>query len=461
MRRSGWRPVLVLLCAADVLVTLDGTVVTVALPAIEGDLGTSQADLQWVVTAYTLALGAFLLVGGRAGDLFGRRRMLIVGLIVFALASGAAGLAHTTGLLLSARAVQGLGAALAVPAALALLTTVYRQERERQRALGYMSAAMDLGMVAGLVLGGVITASIGWPWCFFLVVPIGLAAAALTPSALVESRDHTAPRLDLPGAALAAAGFGGLAFGISRIDQLGAKAIPVMVGALALLAGFVAVERRTTAPMVRLDIFRHRALAGANLAIITNAGGFGAMMFITTLYLQQVLGYSALGTGLAFVPLALSACVGGLTAPRIVAVLGARRTAGLSMATSGAAFVLLSRAPEDDGYQACLLPAFAVAGFTFAAAFVPLTAQGMTGVRDGETGLASGILQTSTHLGGAVVLTILATAVTTRSSAAEDAGHGAAKAFTSGLSLAFLIGAALLILGAGTAVRTLPETARS
>ncbi|TDD22177.1 MFS transporter [Kribbella turkmenica] len=446
MRLSEWRPALILLCAADVLVTLDGTIVTVALPAIERDLGTAQADLQWVVTAYTLTLGAFLLVGGRAGDLFGRRRILVVGLVVFALASGVAGLAHTTALLLSARAVQGLGAALAVPAALALLTATYRRERQRQRALGYLSAAMDLGMVAGLVLGGVLTATVGWPWCFFIVVPVGLLAAALAPTTLQESRDDDAPRLDVLGAILVATGFGTLALGISRAEQLGVAVVPVIAAAVALLGGFVVLERRTPAPMLRPAIFRHRALTGSNLALIANAGGFGGMMFLATLYLQQVLGFSALETGLAFVPLALSACAGGLAAPRIVAAAGPRRAAALSMVTSAAAFVLLSRTPEVDGYLTHLLPAFTIAGFSFAAAFVPLTSHGMSGVRDGERGLASGLLQTSTHLGGAIVLTALATTATS------------AAAFTAGSSTAFLIGATLLTLGALTAIRTLPRT---
>jgi MFS family permease len=340
-------PALVLLCAADVLVTLDGTVVTVGLPAIERDLETAQADLQWVVTAYTLTLGAFLLVGGRAGALFGRRRVLVVGLVVFALGSAVAGLAQTTGLLLSARTVQGLGAALAVPAALALLMTVYRQERERQQALGYLSAAMDVGMVAGLILGGVLTATVGWPWCFFVVVPIGLLAAGLAPKVLEESRDENAPRLDVLGAVLVAAGFGTLAFGIARFEQLGAATAPVLGGAVVLLAAFVAIERRTPAPMVRLSIFRHRALTGANLAIIANAGGFGGMLFIATLYLQQVLEF------LPWRPDSPSCrwhCRPA-TASRIVAWTGPRRAAGRSMAISAAAFVLLSRTPEDNAYH--------------------------------------------------------------------------------------------------------------
>jgi MFS family permease len=386
---------LAVLCAADLLVTLDGMVVTVALPAIERDLGASRHDLQWVVTAYTLTLGAFLLVGGRAGDLYGRRRMLVAGLLVFA---------------------------------------TLRQERERERALGLLSATLDVGMVAGLVLGGVLTASLGWPWCFFVVVPFGLAAAALVPSAVAESRDEQAPPLDIAGAA-------------------GAALVAV---ALALLASFVAVERRVCAPIVRLAVFRHGPLTGANLSIAANAGGFVGMTFMTTLYMQQVLGYSPLEAGLGFLPLALSACAGGLLAPRIVERAGPRRTATASLVVTAAAFLFLARVPDHDGYAAFLLPAFLLAGFTFATAFVPLTSQGMTGVREGERGLASGLFQTSTHLGGAFVLTVLATAAAARTGAALDDGEQAAAALTSGFGLAFLVAAGILALGAISAVRTLP-----
>jgi EmrB/QacA subfamily drug resistance transporter len=457
VRGSGWRSALALLCAADVLVTLDGTVVTVALPTIERDLQTSPAHLQWVVTAYTLTLGAFLLVGGRVGDLYGRRRTLVAGLVVFTLASGAAGFARTTELLLSARAVQGIGAALAIPAALALLMATYREERARERALGFMAATMDIGMVVGLVLGGVLTAAVGWPWCFFIVVPIGLAAAALAPVTLLESRDPDAPRLDLPGAVLAAGAFGGLAFGIAQLEHAAQLALPVIVAAVLLLATFVAVEHRSPAPMVRLAVFRHRPLTGANLAIAANAGCFGGLMFITTLYLQQVLGYSAFETGLSFVPLALSACAGGLAAPRMIAAAGSRRTAAGSMIVTATAFVLLSLASGQSRYATAVLPAFLIAGFTFAAAFVPLTAQGMTGVRDGEKGLASGLFQTSTHLGGAIVLTILASAVASRTGAVEHTGRPTPTALASGFALACLLAAALLTVGALTALWTLPR----
>jgi EmrB/QacA subfamily drug resistance transporter len=451
--------VLALLCAADLLVMLDGMVVTVALPAIERDLGTDHADLQWIVTTYTLTLGAFLLVGGRAGDLYGRRRTLVAGLLVFTLASLAAGLARSTGILLAARAVQGLGAALAVPAALALLAAAYRHQRERERALGVLSAALDVGMVAGLVLGGVLTASLGWPWCFFVVVPFGLAAAALAPAVLEESRDVSAPGLDIPGAVLCAAGCGLLVFGIARLERAGPVGLVFIAGGAVLLAAFFAVERRASAPIVRPAILRHRPLAGANLAVIANAGGFTGMTFMATLYMQQVLGFGALEAGLAFVPLAVTAAAGGFLAPLLVAFAGPRRTAAASLATTAATFLFLTRLPASDGYVPALLPAFVVAGFSFATAFVSLTSQGMTGVRDGERGAASGLFQTSTHLGGAFVLAILATAAAARTDAARDAGELAGAALTAGFAVAFAVAAAIVVLGAITALRMLPRTA--
>jgi EmrB/QacA subfamily drug resistance transporter len=447
---------LALLCAADLLVMLDGMIVTVALPAIERDLGTSRADLQWVITAYTLSLGSFLLIGGRAGDLYGRRRTLVLGLSVFALASLAAGLAGSTATLLAARAVQGFGAALAVPAALALLTAAYRQGRERDRAVGLLSTVLAVGMVAGLVLGGVLTASLGWPWCFFIIVPFGLAAAALAPAVLEESRDEQAQGLDVPGAVLCAAGCGLLVFGLVRVerDLVGATG-PLLASAL-LFAAFVAVERRARAPLVRLAVFRMRPLMGANLGVIANAGSFTGMTFMATLYMQEVLGYGALEAGLRFVPLALTAAAGGFAAPRIMARVGARRTAVVSLATTAAAFVFLARLPTEGGYVSVLLPAFVVAGFGFAGAFVALMSQGMTGVRQGEKGLASGLFHTSTHLGGAFVLAILATAATARTEAAREAGAVDASALTAGFTVAFLIAAAILVLGAVCAVRMLP-----
>lgn len=448
---------LALLCAADFLIAIDGMVVTVALPAIQREFGTAPEDLQWVVTAYTLSLGAFLLVGGRAADLYGRRRVLVVGLTVFALSSLAAGLAPSTGALLAARAVQGFGAALAIPAALALISASYRHERERERAVGLLATSITCGMGGGLVLGGMLTAWLGWPWCFFIVVPFGLAAAALAPAILEESRDTTGARLDVLGAALAAAGFGLVAYGVARVEQAGlAAALPGAAG-VALLAAFVAVERRTAAPMVRLGILRHRPLTGANLSCIAHGGTFGGMMFMTTLYMQQVLGFSAIETGLGFLPMVVAATIGGSVGPRVVARLGARRVAIGGHAATAVAFVWLTQLPLEDGYVPVLLPAFVITGFALANAFVALTTQGMTGVREGEKGLASGLYQTSMHLGGALVLAVLATAAAARTASALHGGEATAAALTTGFGFAFLIAAGILTLSALSAVLTLPE----
>jgi EmrB/QacA subfamily drug resistance transporter len=447
---------LALLCAADLLVAVDGMVVTVALPAIQRELGTAPEDLQWIVTAYTLSLGAFLLVGGRAADLYGRRRVLVVGLTVFALASLAAGLAPSTGALLAARAVQGIGAALAIPSALALISAGFRQERERERAVGLLATSITCGMGAGLVLGGLLTAWLGWPWCFFVVVPFGLAAAALGPAVLEESRDTDGGRLDVAGAVLAAAGFGLVAYGLAGVERGGAAAALPALGGVALLGAFVAVERRTAAPMVRLEILRHRPLTGANLSVVAHAGAFGGMMFMATLYMQRVLGFSAIEAGLGFLPMVAAATTGGLLGPRIVGRFGARRVATGGHVVTAAAFVLLAQVPLHDGYVRVLLPAFVVSGFGLACAYVALTTQGMTGVRDGEKGLASGLYQTSMHLGGAFVLALLATVAAARTAAALDGGNRAEEALTSGFALAFLVAAGILTLSAVTAVFTLP-----
>jgi hypothetical protein len=292
-------------------------------------------------------------------------------------------------------------------------------------------------------------------------VPFGLAAAALAPAALEESRDEDAPpRLDLAGAVLAAAGFGLLVLGLVRAEQAGVAgaAMPGAAGAL-LLVVFVAVEHRSTAPMVRLAVFRHRPLTGANLSVAANAGGFGGMTFMATLYMQGVLGFSALEAGLGFLPLALTAAAGGLAAPRVVERLGPRDAAAASLAVTGAAFLLLARVPPQDGYVGVLLPAFLIAGFSFATAFVALTAQGMTGVREGEKGLASGLFQTSTHLGGAMVLAVLATVAAGRTGGALDAGQADAAALTAGFEAAFLVAAGILAAGAAVAAGTLPRRA--
>jgi EmrB/QacA subfamily drug resistance transporter len=432
--RPDRRLVLALLCAADVLVMLDGMVVTVALPSIQRDLGFSAAGLQWVVSAYTLTLGSFLLVGGRAADLFGRRRLLATGMLVFTAGSLAAGLAPSAAVLLAARAMQGLGAALSVPAAMAVVAATFQEGFERHRAIGILSGVVDVGMVAGLVLGGLITAALGWPWVFFLVVAPGLGAAALMPAVLEESRDEAAPRrLDVTGSVLVAAGCALLVLGVVQTEHheiASAAVLGPLAGAATLLTAFAAVERRAASPVIRLGILRVRRLTGANLGIVANAGSFTGMMFLTTLYVQRELGLSAPETGLAFLPLALSAGAGGFAAPPLIERFGPHRVASAGLAITAAGFVALS---ESDRLLP-VLAVFAVAGATISNAFVALSGQGLAGVREGEHGRASGLFQTSTHLGGAITVALLATI-----------------AAAAGFSPAYLAGAAVALLGAAAA----------
>lgn len=443
LRRAGALPLAVLF-AAEFLVMLDGMVVSVALPAIQRDLAISTSNLQWVVTAYTVSLGAFLLVGGRAADRVGRRRMLTTGLALFAAASLAAAVARAPWLLLSARALAGLGAALALPAALGLLTASIPEGRRRDRALGYMSATIDVAMVTGAVLGGVITFALGWPWIFFLVGLAAAVALALTQVVIEDvPGEHRTQRLDVLGSALLATGIGVLILSLTNAEQDGPTAGSTLLaaaGAAALLAAFVAVERRASTPLLNLEWLRSRRLAGANLAIVTNAGAFVGVVVLGTLYMQRALGFSALETGLGFLPLAVSAGLGGPAAAPLIARFRPWRVVAVSQVVTAAMVVWIALASGSEGYWAGLLPAYAIAGFTFATAAVPLTAEATAEASSAEKGTASGLFQTSTHVGGAVVLAVLVVVFA-----------------ASGLETALLIAAAILAAGAVIAVALLRD----
>lgn len=432
--RARGLPVAVLF-AAEFLVMLDGMVVSVALPVIQRDLHISTSNLQWVVTAYTVTMGAFLLVGGRAADRLGRRRMLVTGLALFSSASLLAAVARAPWLLMSARALAGLGAALALPAALGLLIASTPEGRRRDRALGYMSASIDVAMVAGAVLGGLVTFALGWPWIFFLVGLAAAVALALTRS-VVDDRagERRNEGLDVLGSVLLAAGIGVLILSLTRAEQdgptAGATLLTVVLAAV-LLVAFVAVERRVEAPLLRLDWLRSRRLTGANLAIVCNAGAFVGVVVLGTLYMQEVLGLSALEAGLGFLPLAVSAGLGGPAAPRLIARFQAWRVVAASQLVTASMVLWLSLAPTDDGYWSALLPAYALAGFTFATAAVPLTAEATVEAPAADKGTASGLFQTSTHVGGAVVLAVLVVVFA-----------------AAGLETALLIDAAVLAAGA-------------
>ena len=461
------RLALAVLCTADVIVTLDAMVVSLALPSIGRELGFSDAGLQWVITAYTLMLGSFLLLGGRLADALGRRRTLLLGIGVFTAASLLGGLARAPAPLLAARALAGFGGALAIPAALALIAAVFPTGTERERALGWLSLAIDVGAVAGAVLGGLVVSALGWPWAFFLIVPFGLATLAAAPRAIDESRPRRPGQgLDVAGALLAAAGLAMLIVALSRaeVDGLVASAtLAAFAAALALLAGLAVVERRAAAPLLSPALLRRRRALAACLAVVANAGAFSGLLVISTLYMQRVLGFSALEAGLGLVPLAVSAGVGGPLAAPLLARHGVRRVVLASLLVTAAGLGALALTVRLASYAAALLPVFAVTGLTFATAAVPLMAEAVAGADESEQGAAAGLFQTFTHVGGgAVVLAVLVISAAARADAVRHGGASETAALICGYRLAFLLAAALLVGGAATVAALLsrPRPAR-
>jgi EmrB/QacA subfamily drug resistance transporter len=450
------RLALIVLCVADVLVALDGTVVSVALPSIQRDLHFSATGLQWVVTAYTVTLGSFLLLGGRIADAAGPRRTFVSGLAVFTAGSLVAGLARTPAVLVGARAVAGLGAALAIPAALALIAAGFRDGQERTRALGLVSAGIDVGMALGAVLGGVVTTALGWPWAFLLAVPLGAATVAVAPRVLDEQRPRRPERIDPLGAIMVATGVGSLIYGLTAAEARGvadARTLAPIVLAAAVLAGFAHRERERGA------VAGGRRALAADVAIVANAGAFGGVLVLSTLHMQRVLGFSALEAGLGFVPLVLSAGAGGPAAARLVARFGTRGVVAASFVITAGAALWLAGAPVGTGYAAALLPAFAVGGFTFATAAVPLTAEAVADAAPAAKGAAAGLFQTCTHAGGAVVLAALIVCAAARSDGAAARGADATAALLAGYRLAFVLTAALLAAGALVALALLRRPA--
>ena len=422
---------LALIVTAQFMVILDVAIVNVALPSIKSDLGFSQAGLQWVITAYAILFGGTLLLGGRLADLLGRRRMFIAGLALFAASSLLCGLAWSSSSLVAFRAVQGLGGALLAPAALSLLMTTFAEGRDRNRALGIYGAASGSGAAAGVLLGGVITSYLGWSWIFFVNVPVGVAAIALTPLLLRESRADLAHRhFDLAGAASVTSGLMLLVYGLTRATTDGWGS-PVTIGlisaAAALILAFLAIESRSQSPLLPLRIFRRRTLVGANAAMaIVGAVAFSEF-FVLTLYLQDVLHYSAVQTGVAFTAFALTVVVTSNIAQAVVGRVGVRATllAGLSLATVSIA--LLTRLPVDGHYFWDIFPAFVLGGAGMGFSFVPVTIASLTGVERADAGVASGLVNTSRQIGGAIGLALVSTIAATVTSDYVHA-HGLATA---------------------------------
>jgi EmrB/QacA subfamily drug resistance transporter len=450
--------ILVLVCLAQFMVVLDATVVNVALPSIQNDLHMSEADLQWVVNSYTLVFGGFLLLGGRAGDLIGRKRIFLGGLVVFTLASLLDGLAQSSTMLILARGLQGLGAALISPAALSIVTTTFREGAERTKALGVWSAIAAGGGAVGLLLGGLLTEQLSWPWIFFVNVPVGITAFVFALRLIPESRGELEHRrFDLAGAVTVTGGLIALVYGIVRAQEAGwlsASTIGFALIALALLTAFVVIERRTVAPLVRLDIFSVPTLRAANIVMLLVAGGLFSMFFFNSIYVQRVLGYSPFEAGLAFLPFTLGIIAGaGLSQP-LVKLLGVRTVSVAGMAIASVGMLWLVRLPVDGSYVTDLLPSILLASLGMGFTFVPVTLIATGGLPNADAGLASGLFNTSQQVGGALGLAILSTFAATRtSSVLADAGaHPSAReqaqAIVDGFSVAFLGGSLLVGLGA-------------
>jgi EmrB/QacA subfamily drug resistance transporter len=450
--------VLGLVCVAQFMVILDATIVNVALPTIERHLHFSPTGLQWIVNAYTLVFGGFLLLGGRAADLFGTQRLFISGLVLFTGASLLNGVATSAGMLVGGRAVQGLGAALVSPAALAIVMRTFADGAERTKALGVWSAIAAGGGAAGLLLGGVLTEYLTWRWVFFINLPIGIAAALLSLRMITnEVGDDKPETSDVAGAVTVTSGLLVLVYGIVKAESYGWgswKTLGLFAAAVVLLASFIVIELRSAAPLIRLDIFRTRSLSVSNSSMLLVMSGLFAMFFFASLYVQQLRGYSPVKAGLAFLPFTFGIVIGATLAQQLIKRLDVRvvTVSGLSLATVG--MLLYTQLSLSGSYFAQLFPAVAVTSIGMGLAFVPVTLLATTNVPHEDAGLASGLFNTSQQIGGALGLAILSTLAATRTShklhgIASPTTHQHASALVSGYHLAFLIGAVLMAVAIG------------
>jgi EmrB/QacA subfamily drug resistance transporter len=412
---------------AQFMVILDVAVVNVALPSIKHDLHFSQSSLEWVITAYSILFGGTLLLGGRLADLLGRRRLFLAGVTVFTLGSLLSGLAWSEASLIAFRALQGLGGALLSPAALSIVVTSFPEGRERNTALGIWGAASGSGGAAGVLLGGILTSYVGWSWIFFVNLPIGAAVLAATPLLVAEGRGALAHRhFDFAGAVSSTGGLMLLAYGIARAANHGwgnATTIGTLAGSALLVAAFVGIESRSPAPLLPLRIFRSRAVSAANATMLTVGTVAFAQFFLLTLYMQQVLHYSAVRTGVAFLGITVVIAVASNFAQLLTTRYGARRILIAGMLLSAAAGLVYARTPVDGHYFWNVFPGFVIGGIGLAFSFVPVTIAGMSGVAPADAGVASGLINTSRQVGGSVGLATVTTIATTV--AARGVGVGA------------------------------------
>ncbi|HWJ31076.1 MAG TPA: MFS transporter [Gaiellaceae bacterium] len=407
-----WR-ILAVVATAFFMTILDVSIVNVALPSIGRDLDFSQENLQWVITAYAIAFGGFLLLGGRAADLLGRRRVFIAGVVLFTIASLVCGLAQSEGMLIASRAVQGLGGAIISPAALSIVMTSFEEGADRNKALGVWGALGGSGAAVGVLLGGILTDYLSWRWIFFVNVPVGTLVLLLTSRIVPESRRDAEERhYDALGAVLVSAGLALLVYAISEAPNVGwgaARTILLLIASAALLIGFLVNERRVHDPLMPFHIFRVRTVAGANAVGLLLGAVIFANFFLLTLYVQDVLGYSPIKTGLTFLATAGTAVVSAGVAQALTTRFGAKPIIAVGLALLTGAMVWYSQIPVHGHYASDLLPGYLMVGVGIAFAFVPVSIAALAGVVEREAGLASGLINTSQQIGGAIGTAVAST----------------------------------------------------
>jgi EmrB/QacA subfamily drug resistance transporter len=448
---------LAVLAVAQFMVVLDASITNVALPSIQRDLGFSESSLQWVVNAYTLVFGGFLLLGGRAADLFGRRRVFMIGLGVFSVASLAGGFAESSGQLIAARAVQGLGAAIVSPAALSIVTTTFTEGAERNKALGIWGALAGAGGAAGVLLGGMLTEWAGWEWVLFVNVPIGVAAAAIAPRFVRESRTSEKTSMDIGGAVSVTAGLVVLVYALVDANDAGwgsGQTLGLLALSVVLIGAFIAVELRTRHPIMPLTIFRNRNVASADAVALLIGASLFSMFFFISLYLQQVLGFSALEAGLSYLPLAFTIIFTAGAASQLVTRVGPKPVlvSGLTLTTVG--LLLFTQISAGGSFAGdVLVPSLLVAA-GLGLSFVSVTIIAVAGVEHDEAGMASGLLNTAQQVGGALGLAVLSAVATSSISGAGAPGPGV---LTDAFQSAFAVGAGFAALGVLLALLVVPH----
>ncbi len=444
-----WK-VLAIVCAAFFMTILDVSIVNVALPSIGRSLNFSRDGLQWVITAYAITFGGFLLLGGRAADFLGRRRIFLVGVVIFTLASFFCGLAWSDGVLIVSRAVQGFGAALITPAALSIITTAFAEGAERNKALGIWGAIGGSGAAVGVLAGGILTKYAGWEWIFFVNVPVGVLAFALAIRYVHESKAQRVPTPDWAGAVTVTSGLALLVYAVSNAPAHGwgsAWTISRLAAAAVLLIAFLVIEARAKDPLMPFHIFRVRTVAGANVAGLLLGAMVFANFFILTLYVQDVLGWSALRTGVTFIATAGSAILWAGVAQALTTRIGAKIVMAVGFAAMIVALVLYTQIPVHGAYTSNLLPGYLLMGFGLPFAFVPVSIAALAGVEAEEAGLASGLINTAQQIGGAIGVAVASSVAISHFNHLVSTGTSAPAALTSGYQWAFWVMVGVGIVG--------------